>query len=96
MMLLKLQHELNVGNLVGGTEGQGFRGTKKIGRLRGVGNPSTESFKVKACILLLKQNPHRFGNVSSTGTSFMARFAATLLLIEVATVSWLVIVAVPD
>ena len=77
MVLFKLEHQLDVRNLIGGAEGEGFGGTKEVGRICGVGHPSTEFFEVKACILLLEQNSHRFGNVSSTGTSFMARFALT-------------------
>ena len=59
MMLVKFEHYLNTGNLVGSAVRDGFGGTEEICGFGSAVNPNAAIFKVKTGIFLLEQNPHR-------------------------------------
>jgi hypothetical protein len=68
MMLIEFKHQLDARNLVRRTIRNGFGGTKEIGCFGVVVEPNAAVFEIQASIFLLEQNPHRFGNASSTVT----------------------------
>jgi len=68
MMLIEFEHQLNARNLVRRTIRNGFGGAEEIRCFGRVVEPDAAVFEIQAGIFLLEQNPHRFGNASSTVT----------------------------
>ena len=77
MLVLEFQDQMDAGDFVHHAEFDGFRRTEKILRFGGVARPDTVFFEVLARLFLLKQNLHRYGNVSSIMNTQPGLFGST-------------------